>query len=94
MVCFTDGESLLADEGDKDFVFLDVEMPGFNGIYIGNELKKKNNKIIIFVVTAFSEYLDDAMRFHVFRYLSKPLDQQRFFRNMDDAIDLSCKVDF
>lgn len=88
VVCFTDGESLLADEGDKDFVFLDVEMPGFNGIYIGNELKKKNNKIIIFVVSAFSEYLDDAMRFHVFRYLSKPLDQQRFFRNMDDAIDL------
>ena len=94
VVCFTDGESLLSDEGDKDLVFLDIEMPGFNGIYIGNELKKKNNKIIIFVVTAFSEYLDDAMRFHVFRYLSKPLDQQRFFRNMDDAIDLSCKVDF
>ena len=89
VVCFTDGESLLSDEGDKDLVFLDVEMPGFNGIYIGNELKKKNNKIIIFVVTAFSEYLDDAMRFHVFRYLSKPLDQQRFFRNMDDAISMS-----
>lgn len=28
------------------------------------------------------------MRFHVFRYLSKPLDQQRFFRNMKDAVDL------
>ena len=28
------------------------------------------------------------MRFHVFRYLSKPLDIHRFFRNMKDAIDL------
>lgn len=28
------------------------------------------------------------MRFHVFRYLSKPLDKQRFFRNMKDAVDL------
>ena len=33
-----------------------------------------------------SEYLDDAMRFHVFRYLSKPLDKQRLFRNLDDAL--------
>ena len=28
------------------------------------------------------------MRFHVFRYLSKPIDKQRFFRNMKDAVDL------
>ena len=28
------------------------------------------------------------MRFHVFRYLSKPIDKQRLFRNLKDAIDL------
>lgn len=28
------------------------------------------------------------MRFHVFRYLSKPLDKQRIFRNMKDALAL------
>ena len=88
LICFSDGESLLADKGEKDILFLDVEMPGMNGIYVGNELKKKNDKIIIFIVTSYSEYLDDAMRFHVFRYLSKPLAKQRFFRNMKDAIDL------
>lgn len=86
--CFSDGESLLADKGEKDILFLDVEMPGMNGIYVGNELKKRNENIIIFIVTSYSEYLDDAMRFHVFRYLSKPLDKQRFFRNMKDAVDL------
>lgn len=83
---FTNGESLLADKGDKDIVFLDIEMPGMNGIFVGNELKKRNRNTIIFVVTSYSEYLDEAMRFHVFRYLSKPLDKQRFFRNMKDAI--------
>ena len=35
-----------------------------------------------------SEYLDEAMRFQVFRYLSKPIDKQRFFRNMKDAVEL------
>lgn len=42
--------------------------------------------MIVFVVTSYSEYLDEAMRFHVFRYLSKPLDKQRFFRNLKDAL--------
>lgn len=88
MVCFSDGESLLADKGDKDILFLDIEMPGMNGIFVGNELKKANENIIIFIVTSYSEYLDDAMRFRVFRYLSKPLDKQRFFRNMKDAVDM------
>lgn len=28
------------------------------------------------------------MRFHVFRYLSKPIDKQRLFQNLDDALEL------
>lgn len=88
IICFSNGAALLADTEEKDILFLDVEMPGINGIYVGNELKKANDRIIIFIVTSYSEYLDDAMRFHVFRYLSKPLDQQRFFRNMNDALAL------
>ena len=88
LVCFSDGESLLADKGDKDILFLDIEMPGMNGIYVGNELKRANSSIIIFIVTSYSEYLDEAMRFQVFRYLSKPIDKQRFFRNMKDAVEL------
>lgn len=88
IICFSDGESLLADQGEKDILFLDIEMPGINGIYVGTELKKANEQIIIFVVTSYSEYLDDAMRFHVFRYLSKPVDKRRLFRNMKDALDL------
>ena len=85
---FNNGESLLDDSDDKDILFLDIEMPGMNGIYVGNELKKRNNNIIIFVISSYSEYLDDAMRFHVFRYMSKPVDRQRLFRNMNDALDL------
>ena len=88
VISYSCGEDLLSDTGNKDIVFLDIEMPGMNGIYVGNELKKSNPAVIIFIVTSYSEYLDEAMRFHVFRYLSKPLEQQRFFRNMQDAVNL------
>ena len=85
---FDNGEKLLSDKSSKDIVFLDIEMPGLDGIYVGNELKKENKYVIIFIVTSYPEYLDDAMRFHVFRYLSKPIDKQRLFKNLDDALEL------
>ena len=94
IVTYSNGEDLLKDTGNKDIVFLDIEMPGMNGIYVGRELKKYNKNVIIFIITSYSEYLDEAMRFHVFRYLSKPLERQRFFRNMQDAMDLYHRLTF
>ncbi len=88
IACFSNGEDLLNDSGAKDILFLDIEMQGVNGIYVGQRLKNENKRIIIFVVTSYLEYLDEAMLFHVFRYLSKPIDIQRLFRGMNDAIDL------
>lgn len=66
--------------------FLDVEMPGTSGIFVGAELKKQNPNIKIFIVTSYPDYLDEAMRFQVFRYLSKPIDKNRLFRNLKDAL--------
>lgn len=86
IMAFEQGEDLLATATANDIVFLDIELPDKNGIYVGRELEKKYKNIIIFVITSYLEYLDDAMRFHVFRYLLKPLDKQRLFRNMKDAM--------
>lgn len=83
---FTSGEELLKDNEIIDIAFLDVEMKGLSGIHTGAELKRKNPNIIIFIVTSYPDYLDEAMRFHVFRYLSKPIDKNRLFRNMKDAL--------
>lgn len=88
IITYNSGEYLLNDKDPMDIVFLDVEMPGFDGIYVGNTLKRRNSKIIIFIVTSYIEYLDAAMRFNVFRYLSKPIDKQRLFQNLDDALKL------
>lgn len=83
---YTTGEELLEREGKVDIAFLDVEMPGLSGIHTGVQLQKRNPHIKIFIVTSYGDYLDEAMRFQVFRYLSKPLDKKRIFRNMKDAL--------
>lgn len=83
---YTSGDELLANETCADIAFLDVEMPGRSGIYVGARLKELNPKIKIFIVSAYPDYLDEAMRFQVFRYLSKPIDKNRLFRNLKDAV--------
>lgn len=86
---YLDGAALLTDcqfAPHPDIAFLDVEMPGVSGIRVGAELQEKYPYMKIFILTSYADYLDDAMRFHVFRYLSKPLDKARLFRNMDDAL--------
>lgn len=88
IVSFESGEALLADTGSKDIVFLDIEMAGLNGIYVGKALKEQNKNTIIFIITSYVEYLDDAMRFHVFRYLTKPLNTQRLYENLREALHL------
>lgn len=83
---YTSGDELLAKETYADIAFLDVEMPGRSGIHVGARLKEINPKIKIFIVTSYPDYLDEAMRFQVFRYLSKPIDKNRLFRNLKDAM--------
>ena len=83
---YDNGEDLLQHEDRADIAFLDVEMPGTSGISIGAKLKEKNPRIKIFIVTAYPDYLDEAMRFQVFRYLSKPIDKYSLFRNLKDAV--------
>ena len=85
---FKSGEALLKDELLFDLVFLDVEMENINGIETGKELKNRNPRNIIFVITSYNGYLDDAFKINAFRFLSKPLDIRRLYKALDDANDL------
>ena len=53
----------------------------------GQRLKDRFPDVIIFMVTSYIDYLDDAMRFHVFRYLTKPVEKDRLYRNLEDAME-------
>ena len=88
IVTFYSGEDLLNDKYQKDIVFLDIQMPGIDGLSTGHTLYAQNNNVNILIITSYSEYLDDAMRFNVFRYISKPLNTDRLYRNLSDAIEV------
>ncbi|NOQ25757.1 MAG: response regulator [Bacteroidales bacterium] len=57
-----------------DIVFLDFNMPVKNGMTVLNEIKELNIKSKIVFVTAFDEFLIEALKKGVFDYLIKPIN--------------------
>ena len=62
-----------------DLAFLDIQMDDVNGIKLAEVLKKRNKNIIIFFVTSYSEFQDDAMDLRAFRFFNKPFDIKRLY---------------
>lgn len=87
-ICFINGNDISTEQIKADFAFLDIEMPGVNGLSVTKHLQTLNPNIIVFIVTSFQGYLDDAMDLKVFRFLSKPIDENRFFRSIEIALNL------
>lgn len=85
---FSCGEELLESTILFDLVFLDIEMGEINGINTGKELKSRNPHNIIFVITSYENYLDDAFKINAFRFLQKPLNIVRLYKALDDAAEL------
>lgn len=56
-----------------DIAFLDIEMPGLNGISLAKKLKNVNPKVNIIFVTAYDNYAREAMKIHASGYVSKPV---------------------
>ena len=60
-----------------DVVFLDVQMPGSDGLQVVSQLPVEKRPAIIFV-TAHESFAVEAFGVHAIDYLLKPFDQQRF----------------
>lgn len=85
---YDSGEALLNSKEKFDLVFLDIEMEFLNGIETAYMIKQQSNRTIIFIVTAYHKYLDDAMDLNVFRYIDKPINPNRVYSGLDKAINL------
>ena len=76
--CYFSGASLLeaAQKSDHeyiDIVFLDVYMPGENGVAVAKELKRVSPKTGIVFLTTSEEHAVDAFSLHALHYLVKPV---------------------
>lgn len=58
-----------------DVVFLDIQMPGKTGLELLTELAPKDFEVVF--VTAYNEYMLQALQFSAVDYLLKPVDEDR-----------------
>jgi two-component SAPR family response regulator len=72
------------DVEKADVAFIDIDMPGMNGVQLAHELKLRNPKVNIIFATGFSEYAGDAMDLHASGYLMKPITAEKVKRELDD----------
>ena len=83
----TNPNNILSSDIGFDLAFLDIQMPEIDGITLAKELKQRNGKVILFFVTNFEEYQDEAMDLRIFRFFEKPFDVQRLYSSLDKAME-------
>ena len=82
----------IAETFHPDIVFMDIHMPGINGIQAMREIRKFNTSALFYVVSAYNkfDYAKEAIDLGVERYLTKPISKATIISTVQDAIE---KVD-
>jgi DNA-binding NtrC family response regulator len=89
---------LVASSGDEalrmiaadapDIVFLDVQMPGMDGLQVLEKIHVSHPRLPVIVMTAYGtlQTAIDAQRLHAFDYLGKPVELKQIRRLLERAL--------
>lgn len=66
-----------------DAVFLDIEMPGINGIELAESIQAINENIQVIFITAYNEFAIKAFELNAVDYLLKPVDNARLLTTVE-----------
>ncbi len=76
----------LIEENEPDIVFLDVQMPGLDGISVVRKLREQDIPLPYFVFsTAYEQYAVEAFRLEAMDYVLKPVDKVRLAETIERA---------
>lgn len=76
----------LIEKIEPDIVFLDVHMPGLDGMGVVRQLRERGVELPHFIfVTAYEQYAVEAFRLEAMDYLLKPVDKARLAETIERA---------
>ncbi len=73
--------------GGFDIYLLDIIMPEIDGIKLGMELRQHDPEGKILYLSSSQEYAIDSFKARPFDYILKPIQKDRIFAALDDAVD-------
>lgn len=80
----------LAENFRPDIAFMDIQMPGINGIEAMKEIRKANSNIIFIIMTAYDkfDYAREAINLGVLEYLNKPAERDKILEVLKKATNI------
>lgn len=83
---YLSGEELIASDCKPDILFLDIRMPGMDGMETARIMRRKNERMVLIFVTAVEEYVFQAFDVAAFHYLVKPFSDEKLEEVMKRAV--------
>ena len=89
---FTSSNELLKkyynEKSPFDILFLDMEMPGRNGIETAEEIRRiPDRNVLIAFITNFPEYMQDSFDVQASQYFTKPVSYELFEQKLEKMLD-------
>ena len=84
---YADARGILAPGFDADILFLDIQMPGVDGMKAARLMREAGKKTVIVFVTALEEQVFDAFDVGAFNYIVKPFGKNRIREVIKGAIE-------
>lgn len=87
---YKDGQSLLEDCCEHrilfDIIFLDIYMPGLNGIDTARKIRSYNKEVKIIFVSSSNDHYPEAFNVFAFNYILKPISRVKLNSILDQAL--------
>ena len=87
VLCFDTGEALLEAFVKKafDLLFLDIGLPGMDGVEVAGRIREINANVVIVFITADNSRVFEAFDVSALHYLRKPIDPDKLSEVYDRA---------